>query len=115
MQNRESRIRERAHRIWESEGRPDHQGERHWKAAEQAIDEEDRAASAPRSVGAEDENRETALKSAEGRTPVVGGTAPEAEERPTASKTPPKRASRRRAAQPAPVDSARTERPHRSH
>jgi hypothetical protein len=109
MKDRDSRIRERAHRMWESEGRPEHQEKRHWEAAERAIDDEDRAA--PRRVGAEDEDRASALKSAEGRTPVVGGTVPETEER-RASKPSPKRASRRRAAPP--VDGAGRERPQRS-
>jgi hypothetical protein len=113
MQDRDSRIRERAHRMWESEGRPEHQEKRHWEAAERAIEDEDRAA--PRPVGAEDEDRASALKSAEGRTPVVGGTVPETEQRPaTAIKAPPRRASRRRAAPPTPVDGAGAERPNRS-
>ncbi len=45
MDSREQRIRDRAHRLWESEGRPEDQDKRHWEAAEQAIDAEDRAAS----------------------------------------------------------------------
>jgi hypothetical protein len=109
MKDRDSRIRERAHRMWESEGRPEHQEKRHWEAAEQAIEDEDRAV--PRPVGAEDEDRVSALKSAEGRTPVVGGTVPEPERPASESKTPPKRASRRRAAPP--VDGSGSERPHR--
>jgi Protein of unknown function (DUF2934) len=35
--DREQRIRDRAYAIWEYEGRPDGQSERHWRLAEQAI------------------------------------------------------------------------------
>ncbi len=45
--DREERIRERAHRIWESEGRPDDRSSVHWDIAARIIDEEDTAASAP--------------------------------------------------------------------
>lgn len=41
--DREARIRERAHRIWESEGRPDDRGEVHWEIAARIIAEEDTA------------------------------------------------------------------------
>ena len=34
---REARIRDMAHRIWESEGRPHGQEDRHWKMAERLI------------------------------------------------------------------------------
>lgn len=44
--DRESRIRERAHRIWESEGRPDDRDQVHWEIATRIIDEEDAAAGA---------------------------------------------------------------------
>ncbi|MBS7707266.1 DUF2934 domain-containing protein [Chelatococcus asaccharovorans] len=30
MDEREHRIRERAHRLWEEEGRPEGRAERHW-------------------------------------------------------------------------------------
>ena len=39
---REQRIRERAHQIWEREGRPDGQEQSHWDRASREIDEEDR-------------------------------------------------------------------------
>lgn len=39
--DRDARIRERAHRIWESEGRPDDRAEVHWSIAERIVDEED--------------------------------------------------------------------------
>lgn len=38
---RDERIRERAHRIWESEGRPDDRAAIHWEIAARIIDEED--------------------------------------------------------------------------
>ncbi|WP_181706208.1 DUF2934 domain-containing protein [Chthonobacter rhizosphaerae] len=41
--DREARIRERAHRIWESEGRPDDRAEVHWSIAARIVDEEDAA------------------------------------------------------------------------
>lgn len=44
--DRQARIRERAHRIWESEGRPDDRGEVHWEIATRIIVEEDAAAGA---------------------------------------------------------------------
>ena len=43
LDDRESRIRERAHAIWEAEGRPDGQDEVHWKRAAAEIDAEDGA------------------------------------------------------------------------
>lgn len=39
MANREQRVRERAYAIWEHEGRPEGQAERHWRMAEHAIEE----------------------------------------------------------------------------
>ncbi|MBX3597136.1 MAG: DUF2934 domain-containing protein [Rhizobiaceae bacterium] len=38
--NRDERIRERAHAIWDREGKPEGEAERHWKQAEQEIDQE---------------------------------------------------------------------------
>jgi len=35
--DREERIRDMAHRIWESEGRPQGQEQRHWKMAERLV------------------------------------------------------------------------------
>jgi hypothetical protein len=37
MIEHETRIRERAHAIWEREGRPDDQSERHWQQAKTMI------------------------------------------------------------------------------
>ena len=49
MPDREHRVREIAHRLWEEEGRPFHQDKRHWAAAERMLDAEEtaRAASHP--------------------------------------------------------------------
>jgi len=40
MINREQRVRMLAYRIWESEGRPDGQEERHWEMAERIVEAE---------------------------------------------------------------------------
>jgi hypothetical protein len=40
--NREQRIRERAHQIWEREGRPEGKEQSHWEHASREIYEEDR-------------------------------------------------------------------------
>lgn len=45
--DREARIRERAHRIWESEGRPEDRSAVHWDIASRIIDEEDAAEGDP--------------------------------------------------------------------
>jgi hypothetical protein len=39
--DREDRIRQRAHEIWEREGRPDNQAQEHWDRAAQDLDRED--------------------------------------------------------------------------
>lgn len=38
--DRESRVRQRAHEIWLREGQPDGHGERHWSMAEAEVDTE---------------------------------------------------------------------------
>jgi len=43
MLDREQRVREIAHRLWEEEGRPTDQDKRHWITAEQIFDAEARA------------------------------------------------------------------------
>lgn len=45
--DRQHRIRQRAHAIWESHGRPDGADRDHWHQATQEIDAEDTAASKP--------------------------------------------------------------------
>ena len=44
MTEREERIRERAHRLWEEAGRPEGKDEKFWWEAELQIDVEDREA-----------------------------------------------------------------------
>jgi hypothetical protein len=39
--DRQQRIRDIAHRIWEEEGCPDDQEERHWRMAENIVAQED--------------------------------------------------------------------------
>jgi len=41
MDNREARIRQKAHELWESAGRPDDKADDHWAEAERLIDKED--------------------------------------------------------------------------
>ncbi|WP_342643669.1 DUF2934 domain-containing protein [Rhodoligotrophos ferricapiens] len=48
MGDREQRIRERAHQIWEQEGRPEGRHDEHWERAARAIDEEDMGQTAGR-------------------------------------------------------------------
>ncbi|MGU3495812.1 DUF2934 domain-containing protein [Xanthobacteraceae bacterium A53D] len=45
----DDRVRERAHRIWEEEGKPDGMSELHWARAEQivALEESDRLSKQP--------------------------------------------------------------------
>lgn len=47
MTDREERIRQLAHRIWESEGRPAGQAQRHWRMAEKLVDAEPTAPAQP--------------------------------------------------------------------
>jgi hypothetical protein len=42
-QDREARIRRRAHELWEAEGRPEGQADRHWRRAAEDLDREDAA------------------------------------------------------------------------
>ena len=44
--DREHRIRERAHDLWQAEGRPDGRHERHWLAAEEEFDRQHAASEA---------------------------------------------------------------------
>jgi hypothetical protein len=39
--DREERIRQRAHQIWEQEGRPEGEAQRHWDRAAEDLDRED--------------------------------------------------------------------------
>jgi Protein of unknown function (DUF2934) len=42
MPDREHRVREIAHRLWEQEGCPSDQDKRHWATAEQILDAQER-------------------------------------------------------------------------
>jgi hypothetical protein len=44
--DREDRIRQRAHEMWERDGSPEGRHEEHWKAAETEVDSEDAAGDA---------------------------------------------------------------------
>ncbi len=66
-QDREARIRERAHTIWEREGRPDGMADVHWIQACREIEEEERAS--PVSASAETPRRKR--RKAGGGTPLV--------------------------------------------
>jgi hypothetical protein len=46
MDDKETDIRHRAHEIWESEGRPEGEHERHWRQAEQELNKKSRRVSA---------------------------------------------------------------------
>ena len=46
MSEREHRVREIAHRLWEEEGRPADQEKRHWATAERMLDTQERTNSA---------------------------------------------------------------------
>jgi hypothetical protein len=43
MENREERIRQKAHELWERAGRPEGHDARHWSDAEKMIEQEDHA------------------------------------------------------------------------
>ena len=48
---RNDRIRDRAHAIWESEGRPSDRNHEHWRRSEQDIDAEDARGASPAADG----------------------------------------------------------------
>jgi hypothetical protein len=54
QEDRSKKVEERAHGIWESEGRPDGKHDEHWKRAEQEVSEGENGlgASEAGSVGA---------------------------------------------------------------
>ena len=53
--DRETRVREAAYFMWESEGRPDGEADRHWAAAEKLVDSE---IDAPRTGNGDARDRE---------------------------------------------------------
>ena len=42
QKNRDQRIREEAHLLWNADGRPDGKADEYWLAAEKVIDDQDR-------------------------------------------------------------------------
>ena len=66
---REHEIRQRAHQIWEREGRPDGMDREHWVRAERELAQEAPAA-APKQAGARKAAAGTAAKSPNGTKPV---------------------------------------------
>lgn len=60
MSNNEERIRELAYQIWESEGRPEGQTEKHWERARALADSEDQGDfAAPPEKKTADRNKST--------------------------------------------------------
>ncbi len=68
--DRENRVREIAYLIWEEEGRPDGEAERHWLAAEIVCDSED----------LERKNEDAERKDVEGEPTGKSAKAPDAAE-----------------------------------
>ena len=68
--NREERIRERAHSIWEREGRQEGQHDAHWKRARREIENEDGESGASASAAAESSATSSDEDSAFGNHPV---------------------------------------------
>ena len=69
--NREDSVRERAHRIWEREGRPEGGHDQHWRQAQQEI-------SAEEEIGVTDNLENTELTSDLGIQDDLAGEGPEA-------------------------------------
>ena len=72
----ETKIRQRAHEMWEGEGRPDGGAERHWLAAEREVTEETENAAvsrwaAPVKGSHVETSDETARAAATARQPVA--------------------------------------------
>ena len=66
--DRNERIRARAHAIWEGEGRPEGRDAEHWHQAAAEVDAEDRGGAAPEDIVAANEG----AKAAGGRTRNAG-------------------------------------------
>jgi Protein of unknown function (DUF2934) len=79
MQN-EERIRQRAHEIWEREGRPEGRHEEHWARARRQLEEEDgdRASAAPAAGGAPDDAPTVAAPGGAEATPAQAAAAADA-------------------------------------
>ncbi|MBV8754949.1 MAG: DUF2934 domain-containing protein [Hyphomicrobiales bacterium] len=67
MSEREQQVRAIAHRLWEEEGRPTDQEERHWATAERMLDAQERASSAGSNAKRPHEEAQTASPVTTGR------------------------------------------------
>jgi hypothetical protein len=81
MGDREDRVREIAHRMWEEEGRPPDQEKRHWEEAERVVEAQDRAPTGAREPlfsrpGAEQREAPLSQNPAEGAKQRVARKAP---------------------------------------
>ncbi len=90
MDEREHRIRARAHRIWLDQGSPEGRAEEHWEAAKLQVDQEDQqAAAASDAARSGDEIRGDAADA--GISAAIGGGAAPA----VARKAAPRKSTRR--------------------
>lgn len=71
MSDREHRVREIAHRLWEEEGRPAQQEKRHWATAERMLDSQERASSAGSDASRPRDEAQTASTSGTGKRRVA--------------------------------------------
>ncbi|UEH06067.1 DUF2934 domain-containing protein [Pseudomonas sp. HN8-3] len=81
MSKEDKRIRELAHQIWESEGKPDGAHDRHWEMARKLAEAEALTPSKPKPAA----KPKTAPKAAAKPNPVAAKPAPK---KPTAPKKP---------------------------
>lgn len=91
---REDLIRQRAHAIWESEGRPDDRSEEHWKMASAEIE---RAEAAPTEAGAQSPPTTADAKPAKAakNSGAASGRKPAATKSKPSTTSPPKPAAKR--------------------
>lgn len=87
--NRDERIRERAHAIWDREGRPEGAAQRHWEQAEQEISKEDGAGAKKPSARKPSAAKKPAAK-AEGASRKTVGAGPAIAKRSKDAKKPAK-------------------------
>ncbi|MCO5066217.1 MAG: DUF2934 domain-containing protein [Rhizobiaceae bacterium] len=85
--NRDERIRQRAHAIWDREGRPEGAAQRHWQQAEQEIAQED---SAPAKKPAAKKAAVARKPKAEGASTKTAGAGPALAKRSKDAKKPAK-------------------------
>jgi len=91
MSTDDKRIREFAYQIWESEGKPEGQEERHWEMARKLAEAEALAPKKPpKAAGSKVAGKTTAAKSAEaktldGKTPTAAKAKPAGKAKPAAT------------------------------